>query len=112
MTNHPNRSRLTVVISDQHLTGNDPEGFDSTKWVSELEREYRRIVRSRFPRALCIVKIDVQRASGYCRPVSVDFEHESRAKWDDQQSLIVSIEQASNALYDSRAHEFFTEESK
>jgi hypothetical protein len=107
MTNHRNRSRFTVIISDQYLTGDSPEGFNTDKWIAALTREYRRVVRAHFPNALCIVKIDVQRASGYSRPVSIDYEHDSRVLYNDQSMLRMEIEQASNALYDSRGQEFY-----
>ncbi len=107
MTNHPNRNRLTVTITEQHLTGNDPDEFNLDKWLGALEREYRRTVRAHFPNARCVVDFDVRRASGYCRPVSVDFEHDTRITHEDRQSLIFTIENDANSLYDSRGEEFF-----
>jgi len=107
MANHPNRSRFTVIINKQHLTGNDPDEFNSDRWLAELERAYRRIIRDHFPNARCIVNFDVQRASGYCRPVSVDFEHDSRVSWNDKNALIFAVDHAANHLYDSRGQEFF-----
>ena len=108
MTNHPNRSRLTVIISEQFLTGNMPDEFNLDQWQGALKREYRKIVRAYFPNARCVVRFDTQNASGYCRPISVDYEHDSRVSIRDQQGLNYSIEQASNALYDARGDEFFT----
>ena len=108
MSNHPNRSRLTITINEQHLYGNDPPEFDATRWLSALEREYRSVVRAHFPNARTIVHFDCQNASGYCRPVSIDWQHDSRVDAASARSLEFNIGRTPNALYDARGEEFFS----
>lgn len=96
---------MKITIDAQHLTGNEPEDFNTKKWVSALEQEYRDITVANFPDAEIEIKIDIQRASGYSREVQVYCSDDSA----DITSLTFQIEQASNALYNSRGQEFFNE---
>ena len=99
---------MKITITAQHLTGNDPEGFNAGAWISALETEYREIAQATFPEAEVIVKIDVQNASGYSRPVSVSVDDaDEPANISDFE---FQIEHAQNDLYDSRGQEFFNAE--
>ena len=96
---------MKITITAQHLTGNDPEGFNAGAWISALETEYREIAQATYPDAEIVVNIDVQGASGYSRPVSVSVDDaEESANISD---LEFQIERAANELYDSRGQEFF-----
>jgi hypothetical protein len=100
--------QMKITIDAQHLTGNDPEGFNAGAWVSALETEYREIAQREFPDAEVVVKIDVQGASGYSRPVAV-YVDDADDTTESIYSLEFQIEQTANALYDSRGQEFFNE---
>lgn len=98
---------MKITIAAQHLTGNVPEGFNSSKWVDALETEFREIAQREFPDAEIVVKIDVQNASGYSTPVSVYVDDA-----DDSvsvSSLKFQIEQAAKSLYDSCGQDMFDE---
>lgn len=88
-----------ITIRAQHLTGNSADGFNDAEWVSALEQKYLEIARACYPDAEIKIDIDVQPHSGYCRGVEVD--------GDDNGLITFQIEQAANALYDSRGEEFY-----
>lgn len=97
-----------IEITVQHLYGNDPEGFDAEAWLVALESEYRSTALAHFPNAEVIVEIDrQQRASGYCRPVSVDVCGDDGERVFSPE-LERAIDYVADALYDTRGQEFFT----
>jgi hypothetical protein len=96
---------MKITIAAQHLTGNDPEGFNVNAWISALNAEYREIAQAAYPDAEIVVKIDVQTASGYARLAAVYIDDAERPA--DISGLEFQIEQAANSLYDSRGREFF-----
>ncbi len=99
---------MKILISAQHLDGNDPDGFNSVNWVAALETEYREIATRYFPNAEIVVKIDHQKkCSGYTRAVCTEFWDDDDADVGDQSALKFIIEQAANALYDKRGNEFY-----
>lgn len=87
-----------IAIYHQHLLGNDPEGFNSALWLERLATDYEKQVRAHYPEATIEVKIDIQRASGYCKPVSYTLEIDGVADLDN--ALEASIESASGYLWD------------
>ena len=98
------QTNTTVIeIHDQHLTGNVPDDFDNTGWVEALEQKYQEIAVAAYPNNKIVVKIDVQDASGYSRPVQI--------YGDDGSLITVEIEQAADALFSDRGNEFFIGEA-
>lgn len=99
---------MKIIISAQHLYGNDPEGFDAVGWLAALAAEYRAVAASYFPHAEIVVTIDCQRTGGgYCRAVDIDYDDDADASAADKRSFESVIDQTQNALYDQRAEEFF-----
>lgn len=102
---------MKIIIRDQHLDGNDPEGFNADAWLVALTAEYRSTAAAHFPHAEIVVEIDRQRkCSGYSRQVTVDFDGDDEPSFSDRDALQTSIEYTCNELYDARGGEFFTDE--
>lgn len=83
---------MKITINQQILTGNFPDGFNLEKWISAIETKYRAVANQWFPNAEIVVSHDMQRASGYTRPLSVDFDDDNDASAVDQQSMVAQIE--------------------
>jgi len=99
-------SNLRITISAQHLTGNDPEGFNRDAWIAALTERYTEIGNEHFPNAEIVVEIDVQRASGNARPAACYADSDDVADvneligTDDWIFFQREIDNAANALYD------------
>lgn len=79
---------MKIVITEQILIGNLHEGFQLTPYLTELAVRYRETVESRYPGAEVEIKTDIQRACGYCRPLSVDVFNDAGEWIDDGDGLI------------------------
>jgi hypothetical protein len=98
---------MNITIFSQHLFGNDPDGFNSTAWLSALHTEYENIVSDLFPNAVIFVQTDCRYACGYSRPPIIYYHHCENMDASLRGALELRIEQAADSLCAQRGHEFF-----
>jgi hypothetical protein len=91
-----------IIINDQHLTGDDPENFDSESWVEFLKSEYRKTASEEYPDAEIEINIDVQHATGYCR--SVTAYNPDTGELTDFADILHEVQ---NRLWDRHSDEFY-----
>lgn len=66
-----------LVVNYQHLTGNDPEGFNARKWIDAVKEATIKY----FDEYEVDFREDIQSASGYCK--EMEFLLDSDASFED-----------------------------
>ena len=95
----------TIEIIAQHLSGNDPEGFDVEAWTAHLAAAYRAVALAHYPNAVVSVEIDVQDACGDTRPVTVTLTVDGDDEYNDD--LRREIEVTENYEWERHSDEFY-----